>query len=296
MSNAAANRTAHLQLLFIKLLLRFFQFLPENMSLVLGKGLGLLWFHVVRYRRKLVIDSLTRAFRDEKSASEILRIARENFIHYGISLVEFLRLPAMSAQDITDRIIIAGGENIAPALAKGKGLIIICGHTGNVDMFSVGQALIGINAHVITRHAKNKAVDHYWQKIREEKGVKFLPEKNAIFSIFRLLKHNQIVALVFDQHMPGDMGVRVEFFGRSAATMKAPALIALKTGTPVIFSGCYRDANGRHHFECSQEIALVENESNDEAVRATTQHFNNILEEFVRNHPEQWLWVHRRWK
>lgn len=287
---------ARLQIFFIELVLKLFQILPENVSLGLGKFLGLLWFHVIRYRRKLVINNLTQAFREEKSESEILQLARSNFIHYGISLVEVFRLPAMSNNEIKDRITVAGGENIDRALAKGKGLIFICGHTGNTEMFIAGQAVLGINAHVITRPAKNKPVDYFMRKTREDKGAKLLPEKNAIFTIFRLLKRNQIVSLVFDQHMPGEMAVRVDFFGRAAATMKAPALIALKTGTPVIFSGCYRAVNGKHHFECSNEIPLTVKETNDETISATTRHFNKILEDFIRKHPEQWFWVHRRWK
>jgi len=286
---------AGIQIFLIKAVLFVFKWLPESLCIEAGRFLGLLWFYVIRYRRKLVLRNLKKAFKDEKSDKEIYDIARNNFIHYGISFAEFLRLPALSLRDIESKTTITGTENLNRALEKNKGLIVICGHYGNWDMLAIAQSLLGYNGYIITRRAKNKSVDRFWQKIRENKGVRFLPDRNSIFSILRLLKNNEKVGIIFDQHAGEKMGVRVNFFGRPAWTMKAVALLVMKTGCPVIPAFMWRD-KGHHYFEAGPEIPFTPCETSDEAIKVNTQKYNDILESFIRKHPAQWLWIHRRWK
>jgi Kdo2-lipid IVA lauroyltransferase/acyltransferase len=283
------------QILLIKIILFFFRILPEEFSYAFGKALGLTWFYIIRYRRNLVIDNLKKAYRNEKTNKEIYNIAKENFIHYGISFIEFLRFPLLRKEDLKKKLVTSGDELIDRALKKKKGLIVICGHCGNWDFMSIAQALLGYNAYVITRRAKSKSVDMYWQKIREEKGVRFLQDRNSIFSILKVLKKNEPVCIVIDQHMGGKMGVRVKFFNRPASTMRAIALIAKKTGCPVLPIYSWREKR-THFFKVYPEIDLVYGSSDEETIKLTTQAYNDSLEAFVRKHPSQWLWIHKRWK
>ena len=274
-----------LQLLLIKTILVCFQVLPEGSCYFLGKALGLFWFHIVRYRRSLVFDNLRQAFRDEKNEKEI----------YGISFIEFLRLPMLKKEDLKKKLVTSGTQLIDKALEKKRGLIVVCGHCGNWDFMSIAQALLGYNAHIITRRAKNKSIDMYWQKIREEKGVRFLQDRNSIFSILKVLKKNEPICIVIDQHMGGNMGVRVKFFNRPASTMRAVALLARKTNCPVLPIYSWREER-THYFKVYPEIELVNGENDEETIVLTTQKYNDSLEKFIRKHPEQWLWIHRRWK
>lgn len=282
--------------LFAKLILLFFQIIPERASIAIGKGLGLFWYTFIRYRRALVIDNLTQAFKDEKSHEEILAIARKNFMHYGLCLAESLRAPLLTKETFRDKIIITGLEHVENALKQGKGAILFCGHYGNCDMMAIGQAMEGVNAHIITKTVKNKVIDAVWTDIRKSKGVSLLPNKKTGFSILKLLKKNEAVVLIFDQHRPGTMGIRVNFFGRPARTMRAVATLALKTGCAVIPANNWRDENNIHHAEAGEAIPLIRKESEEETIRENTQRYNDILESYIRQHPEQWLWIHRRWK
>lgn len=283
-------------MLFIKPVLFFFQVIPERVSIALGKGLGLFMYYVVRYRRALVLDNLQQAFKGEKSRDEIHAIARKNFIHYGLYLVEFLRIPLLKKETLHSKIAIKGKENVDNALKLGKGVITLCAHCGNWDMMAIGQAMEGINAHVITKPAKNKVIDALWMDIRKSKGVALLPSKKSSFEIVKLLKRNQIVCLIFDQHRPGTMGVRVNFFGRPASTMKAVALLALKTGCAVIPVNTWRDENNIHRAEMGEPLPFIQKETEEETIRVNTQMYNDVLESYIRQRPEQWLWIHRRWK
>ena len=286
---------ARLQVLLIRMVLFLFRILPESTAMGLGKYIGLFWFHVIRYRRALVMANLRLAFSNEKTEEEITHIARKNFIHYGLYVAEFLRLPNLSEEAIEQKIRILDLSAIETALAKGKGLLIICGHYGNFDLMAIAQSMAGLDGYIITKKIRNKTVNAFWQGIREAKGVKFLPKKNAMFTILRLLKKNNIVVMIFDQHMGKSKGVRVNFFNRPASTMKAVAMIALKTGTPVVPIFNWREGN-LHYLTSGPEISLVQGRSKEETILRSTQRFNDVLEAFIRKHPEQWTWIHRRWK
>jgi KDO2-lipid IV(A) lauroyltransferase len=282
--------------LLIRLTLLFFQIVPETLALALGRGVGLLWYHVLRYRRALVMDNLRQAFKGEKSGAQIRRIARNNFIHYGTVVIEFMRIPVLTKESLEKRIRLRGREHLQNALARGKGAILLCGHYGNWDMMAIAQAMQGINAYVITKRVKNEAIDSVWMRVRQSRGVRFISSEESQLTILKVLKTNQVLAIVFDQHRPGTMGVRVRFFGRPASTMRAVALLALRMKCAVVPVNYWRDEKGIHQVVFGEEAPLVVKETDEETIRCNTQVYNDILESYIRQHPEQWLWIHRRWK
>ncbi len=285
-----------LSVFFLRLVMWLFQVLPERVAMGLGKGVGLLWFHVFPYRRRLAIDNLTQVFKNEKSRREIRRITRDNFVHYGHMFAEWNRIPILTQEYLQTRILFSGKQNLDNALARGKGAIVLCGHYGCWDMMAIGQAIAGVNAHIITKHAKSKAVDIVWQQVREAKGVRFLPREQAALQLWKLLKTNQVLGIIFDQNRPGSEAVTVNFFGRPAKTMKIVAMLALRTGCAVIPVNNWRDERGVHHVQVAPELPLIRKDTEDASVLANTQLYNDTLETFIRQHPEQWLWIHRRWK
>jgi Kdo2-lipid IVA lauroyltransferase/acyltransferase len=149
---------------------------------------------------------------------------------------------------------------------------------------------------ILTRHAHVGAVDRFWQRRRAVHGVEVVDSAGSLPQILRLLRAGRPVGLAIDQHEGGTSAVRVPFLGRDAGTTKTPALLAARTGCAVLPSWSWRDQGGLHHATFGPEIPLQEGATLDETIVLTTRAYNAWLEGVVREHPEQWLWVHRRWK
>ncbi|MDY0108348.1 MAG: lysophospholipid acyltransferase family protein [Candidatus Krumholzibacteria bacterium] len=280
----------------LRALARLAQALPESRVESVGRQLGRCWFHLVRYRRRQALAGLRLAFGGRLDEAALHRLCRENFEHYGVVLVEFLRLPRLSDRALQDRYTINGLEYAARARARGKGLIIVTAHIGNWEYLAAAQASWGLDMLVITRRAHQPGVDRYWQRVRRARGVRFVDAYRSLGEVLRHLRRGGTVAMSIDQHEGGTTGVRVPFFGREAGTVKAPALLAARTGCPVILLLSWRGADGRQHAVFSEEIPLAADADLSVVVDRTTRRYNALLEEFILAHPSQWAWVHRRWK
>jgi Kdo2-lipid IVA lauroyltransferase/acyltransferase len=280
----------------LHLLARLFRILPEQTAVGLGRGLGLGAYHVAGRRRAVALAGLRQAFGDRLDADALRRLCRENFAHYGVVLAEFLRLPGVSDAQLLERFTVAGLERAARARARGRGLIILTGHVGNWEYLACAQAAWDLDMLVITRRAHQRGVDRFWQGIRRARAARFLDAHRSLKEVRRHLRRGGTVGMSIDQHEGGTTGVRVPFFGREAGTIRAPALLAARTGCPVIMLLSWRDAQGTHHAEFSEEIPLVPGRDLGEVVALTTARYTAALEDFIREHPAQWSWVHRRWK
>ncbi|MFO7655289.1 MAG: lysophospholipid acyltransferase family protein [Candidatus Krumholzibacteriia bacterium] len=271
-----------------------FQTLPERQALRLGRGLGLLWYHAVRYRRAHVRRSLSLAFHDLTS-HELRALTRANFVHYGQVLAETARLPLLVPASLARHVEFTGSERFEEARARGRGVVLISGHYGNWDLLAVAQALAGYEIHVVTRRLHSRGADRAWQEMRRAQGVRFLPDHGSSRDILRLLRAGKTVGLILDQHVGGRRGVPVRFLGRPAWTARAAAVLAARTGCAVLpVFNCRGD--GRYHVEFGPEIPLAVGRDAAETELLTTQRYSDVLEAFIRRHPEQWLWAHRRWK
>ena len=281
---------------FLRLVACLFRLVPEPTALGLGRGLGLLAFHLVGRRRAVALAGLSRAFGDRLDPAALRRLGRENFAHYGVILAEFLRLPSLSDAQLQKRFTVIGRERAAAARARGNGLIVLTGHVGNWEYLVQAQTAWDLDMLVITRRAHCRGVDRFWQSVRRARGARFLDAERSLEETRRHLQEGGTVGLPIDQHEGGTTAVRVPFFGCPAGTVKAPALLAARTGCPVIMLLSWRDAQGRHHAEFSEEIPLVPGRDLAETIASTTRRYNELLEAFIRRHPAQWTWVHRRWK
>ena len=280
----------------LHIIARCFQRLSEPAALRLGRGLGLFWHDVVRHRRGQVRQGLHQAFGQELSSHEQHRLGRDNFAHYGVVLSEFLRLPLLDDQSLLDRFEITGLEHVHQARARGQGLIVLTAHVGNWEWLAAAQAALGLDIAIITRHAHQDGVDRYWQDLRRRRGIRFFDAYGSLPALIRHLRDGGAVGMSIDQNEGGNSGARVDFFGRESGTVKAPALLSARTGAPVIMALSWRDEDGRHHAHFSDEIPPVEGRDLTDTVNLTTRHYNRLLEDFIRQHPSQWTWVHRRWK
>lgn len=281
----ALRATAHL-----------FQRLPEDRAVALGRQLGLRAHDALPGRRDVARAGLEQAFGGELDDGARRALCHRNFAHYGVVLAEFLRLPRLSDAELLDRFTVTGLDHVHAARARGRGVIVLTAHVGNWEYLAAAQAAWKLDIAVITRHAHSAGVDRFWQGIRQERGIRFLHAWRSLSTLIRHLRAGGAVGMSIDQNEGGTTGARVPFFGREAGTVKAPALLAARLGCPVIMALSWRDPAGRHHASFSEELPLQPGDHLAAVLDATTRMYNARLEAFIAAHPEQWTWVHRRWK
>ncbi len=270
--------------------------LPEDAILGLGQSFGGAAHASARRRRTVALTNLRTALGATHDEAALRAICRAHFRHLGLVAAEFLRLPAISSDALLTRFTVSGLEHVRTAQAAGRGVVLITAHVGNWEWLCAAQAALGLDVAVVTRHAHVGAVDRFWQGIRATHGVTFLDDAGSLATILRRLRQGRTVGLSIDQHEGGTTGVRGPFFGRDAGTTKAPALLAARTGCPVLPAWSWRDDAGTHHATFGPPLPLVPGRDLEDTVSLTTRGYNAWLEDVVRTHPAQWLWVHRRWK
>jgi KDO2-lipid IV(A) lauroyltransferase len=213
-------------------------------------------------------------------------------------LIETVRLPQAQEKEVLDRCEFHGVEHLQAAAAKGKGVLVLAGHIGSWELALAAAALRGYPVHIIFKEIKGAVGQYAVDRIRGTHGVCGIPRRNSIFPILRLLRQNAFVGFVLDQNVTADEGVFVEFFGRPACTLPGLAILAQRHGTPVVPVHFYRDPDlRRHHVVFLPEIPWEEAGPDLAAnIRHNTQRYTRLLEGVIRARPDQWLWLHRRWK
>lgn len=258
--------------------------------MVLGSGVGWLLNCVFRFRRRIVEMQLRIAF-PELDDRAFCELRNRVYQHLGRMLVEILSFPCMPPEHVLKHVEWHGRENIDAALAKGKGLCLLCGHLGNWEVPALAFAALGYDFRAIGKEMKSKAGETFRVMLRG--GVVTIPRRGSIRDILRGLKSDgSIVAFMIDQNMTSSEGEFVDFFGQPACSMTNLAVIAPRTGAPVVAGCTWRDDKGVHHCKFFPELPLPPDASPQEL----TQHFARTLEDLIREHPEQWLWIHKRWR
>lgn len=272
--------------------------LPPRVALALGVSLGWLLHRVLRFRRRIVTSQVAASLPD-LSAAERQRLVQRIYRHLGLVVVETVRLPYTSAETLARQVEFHGMEHVDAALARGKGLLAVSGHFGNWELSMAAIARRGYPLHTIVKEIKSATGQYAVDRIRGTHGVPLIPRRNSIFQILRELRKNAMIGFVLDQNVIRDEGVFVEFFGRPACTMPALAILAQRVGTPVVAVYFHRDEHDplRHHVTVLPEIPWEEVSADpQENIRHNTQRYTRVLEDIIRRHPDQWLWIHRRWK
>ena len=270
--------------------------LPKTWALKLGSSIGILGYYLVKRRRTIALDNLQLAFGDDFTSAQRAAICKASFINVGKTCVEFLRFPKLDAENIWREVSVEGAENLHTALAGGKGAIVFLSHFGNWELLSlVYGALIPDRAKAIAFPLKNTRLNVYIWRLRELLRLKLIPRKRAVRETLRALKNNEAVGFFADQNA-GREGVFVGFFGKPASAARGPVTLALKTGAPLLFSVSIRQPDDRHQVYISMPIHLQPSDDFERDVETYTAQMLKQLEMYIRKHPEQWLWLHNRWK
>lgn len=275
----------------------FVNLLPEGFSLWLGRQLGNVTYYLDLEHRKVAIQNLHTAFGQEKSTSEVRDIARRTFQNLGMTAVEFFRIPKMDMKAFKRKVKI---ERLAEALVlleKKKGALLLIGHFGNWEMMGLMSKVIGNPIMVLAKPMKkNEWVDQFITKIRNASGLEVISTVNAGRKVMKALSQNRVVGILIDQRAKRSEGIWVDFFGRKAPTTPGLAVLAMKTGAPVLPVFMVRDGFKKHRLLIKEPLELIHTGDIKKDVEANTQLFNHTLESMIRQYPDQWFWVHRRWE
>lgn len=272
---------------------RVVSLLPLWMQNTLGDAIGLLWFDVLRIRRRVAIENVGIAFPD-KSLAERIALARWSLRHMGRTLIEYATFPFFKTSDLPRYFRIVGQEHLDAAYAKGKGVMFLSLHVGNGDFGVVAMSHGGWQVSLISKEFKTKWLNDLWFGMRRKHGTQFISPEKSSFQILRALKAKRVVFFVLDQFMGPPVGCRTIFFGRETGTAMGLAIMAERSGSPVVPAYTYRGEDGRHVIVFEPEIPWQD--ASSENITTMTQIYTDKIEEIVRKHPEQWMWIHRRWK
>jgi KDO2-lipid IV(A) lauroyltransferase len=268
--------------------------LPAAAARALGTGVGLLFYLIDGRHRRLAASQLQAAF-PLRSPAECRAIARSTFGHFGRSLVSVLRVSTLSPEQILQSVEVDGADRVRQALAQGRGAIIFSGHFGYWELHGLAHALAIGPMSVLARPLDNPLLHDLLERMRRATGNQVIYRQGAMRKVLRALQANECVAVLIDQHIQGADAVLVEFFNRPAATTSALATLALRTGAPLVPAFAMPEPGGRCRLIYEHPVELPPPGTPD-PVRELTQRCSDVLEMYVRRHPDLWLWMHRRWR
>lgn len=290
---------AWLEYVPIAALARVLGLMPRTWALALGRMAGRIAWIVDRRHREVALANLEAAYGDAMPDKERRRLVGRIFSHFGMVGADCLLMPRMRPRDLERLVEYEGVEHIRKAFLKGKGVFVFSGHFGNWEMVALMQGWLGYPMAMVTRPLDNPLLERLLLEGRGASGNDVIHKRNAVKPILKAIRNGWCVAIVIDQDTRGTESVFADFFGRKAATTPALALLALKTGAPIVPVFGVPLPDGRYRISYLPEVPvkdLAGTLPRGEAVAAITAVCTRIIEEQVRAHPECWLWMHRRWK
>jgi KDO2-lipid IV(A) lauroyltransferase len=277
---------------FIKIL----GLMPRPLSHAVAIGLAQVVYLLHFRLRRVGMRNLAMAF-PEKSEAERARILRGVFTSLGRQLAELCQFPKYTRENLDDAVVYDGLENYERAYARGKGVLFLTAHFGGWELSAFAHSLHGHWLHVVMRPMDNEYLDRMLQHYRTMHGNKTVAKDDFVRGLLAAMKAGETVGILMDTNMTSPQGVFVDFFGIPACTASGLARIALRTDASVVPGFTIWDqALGKYRLRFDPVVELVRTGDLEADIIANTQKFTKVIEDYVRNYPDQWLWVHRRWK
>lgn len=270
--------------------------LPEPFALWIGRQLGRIGYYLDWEHRGVALQNLTVAFGREKSEDQIQKIAKKTFQNLGMMVMEFFRIPKLNEEKFKRKVVVEGLDEALKLLQMKKGGLLLIGHFGNWELMGFVSKVIGNPILAIAKPIKQKRINQWITEIRRAAGLELIPPENATRKVIQALSQNRIVGILIDQRAKRSRGVWAEFFRKKAPTTPGLAVLALKTGAPVVPVFMIRNGFQKHHLLIEKPLRLIQTGDFKKDVEVNTQLFNDTLESMVRQYPDQWFWIHRRWE
>jgi KDO2-lipid IV(A) lauroyltransferase len=260
-----------------------------------GGTLGRLAYRPVGIRRGVVERQIAAALPD-RTPAEVRQIARRAYDSLGRTSIEAATIAGTGPGELLSRFSsVTGWEHLEAARALGRGAILVAGHLGNWELGAAYFAARGVPTSAIARRMANPLFDDYLQGTRRALDVEVIHDDAAVHRTPRALRENRVVGFLCDQDGLGLASTYVTFFGRPARTPRGPAVFALRLGVPVLFAAPIRQDDGRYALHI-EPVPITRTGDRDADIDAIVQTYTSQLEGWVRRHPEQYFWHHRRWK
>ena len=279
----------------VKLIIYLVGSIPLSLRRVIAFFIAKLFYHLSLKHRLIAIHNLMRSFPD-KSLEEIISIARESYRSVALVVVEFLDIPSFNRDKLNHLITIRGLDNYTNACNEGKGVLLFGAHFGNWEIGNAALAIWTQPLSFVYRILDNRLLEGIITTVRASCGNTSVPKENAMRQMIRLLKKETTISILIDQNVAWYEGVFVDFFGRKACTTSGLALLAMHTGAPVLPFFTSRLPDGKYLLEIGKKVEIISSENREADILINTQNFTKIIEEHIRQYPEQWFWVHQRWK
>jgi KDO2-lipid IV(A) lauroyltransferase len=278
-----------------RVLLWIARLVPRRFMLGLGAFAGSIGCIVDRRHTRIALDNLALAFGSQLPRKEARRIARECWRHFGRILFDTLYFSRLGKDSVGRLVHYEGLEHIRAAYDRGKGVLLFSGHFGHWELTALMQGHLGLPLTLVTRPLDNPGLERLLAEQRGHSGNTIVHKRNAVREMLRAIRDREGVAIVIDQDAR-DGGVFVPFFGRMASTTPTLALLALRSDAAVIPTYSVPQADGSYRIVYEPPVVIQPTADRDEDLRRITAECTATIERWVREYPELWLWMHRRWK
>ncbi len=263
-----------------------------------GGKIGTIVFYLVWKARRIALNNLHLAFGKEKSEKEIKQICQDSFKNIGKDMMETSRFFDYDDNYLRTLVRIDGREHLDQALRQGKGVIALTAHVGNFPFLSGRLVKEGYPSAIVIRLSRNPKIVKFITSLADSIGLEFIPDKPRMSCVARclnVLKENRILIIQIDLNAPGTEAW-VEFFGTLVPTYKGPVVFSYRTGAPIVPIFIVRNANQRHKITIHPPFDLETTGDKQLDITSNISKLTKIVEAIIREHPEQWWWVHRRFK
>jgi KDO2-lipid IV(A) lauroyltransferase len=261
---------------------------------------GRLLWKLAPLRRDVIVENLRRVFGAHLPEADIERLAQAHYAHLARLGSEFLRYRWLSERRKRALVRVEGVEHFTKAWEAKRGILVLTGHFGNFEVATLAGLMqfpeVHGHIHFVRRPIKPRWLDALVNRRMRRAGFGTIGKRGSLDEVLGLLARGDAIVVPFDQHAQRPDGIEVEFFGHPAGTFKSLAIIALSTGAPVLPAAAWREPDGTHVLRFEEALPPVECADPADEIHRTTRAYNAALERLVLRHPEQWWWVHRRWK
>lgn len=276
--------------------------IEQQISSLPVSKVGKFFYHWLPYRKNIIKKNINNVFADKLSNDAKEHLIKAFYSHIVKCIGEILLFRFKSIDYLKSKVQVRGYQTLLDIHSQGKGVLILTGHFGNWEVAPIGGILnfeqYQGQFHFIRRTLKNKFIEKILFKRYYKAGLNVIPKNNSLDLVKEALDNNHAVVFVLDQHanISNKDGIPVEFFGKKAGTYRSLASFARYTGVPVVPAAGYRLNNGEHVLEFFEPIYWEDGKTNQESILINTSKYNQALEKIVLKNPEQWLWLHNRWK
>ncbi len=286
----------------VKLIIFITQTTPLIIIKAVSNVLGDILFFGVKKRRNIALENLRHAFKDEKSEEEIQQIARQSCRSFIFTFMEIFKLRAFFARTDFSESIYSKSKDLVELFMKAKkihdeagGCIFVTPHIGNWEVLPHVSAAVGISLAIVARPLDNRHLEKLIYADRTSTGQILIPKRNALFTLQKTLKSGKSIGMLPDQSTM--KGLLIDFFGRKATTTPIPGMLAVRFRRPIVVVACCRK-QGDYQYEgfVSDPIHPGEYTSEKDEIIRITKEVNRSMEAIIRKYPEQYLWIHNRWK